>query len=130
MVVAPSTNALRRQQLALSELEELAKRIGALRKGVLQAEGLSPGLSVQASLPRVTAYHRSVLLTAGAASFFLGSGTNTQRRLQALGQVLAFCRQAGMLEDCQGVATLLLYRYTGALPGHRYTEAITTVLAL
>lgn len=48
----------------------------ALRKGVLQAEGLSPGLSVQASLPRVTAYHSpNALLTAGAASFFSGSGT-------------------------------------------------------
>lgn len=28
-----------------------------------------------------------------------------------------------MLEDCQGIATLLLKSCTGALPGHRHTEA-------
>lgn len=46
------------------------------------------------------------------------------RRLQALGQ------GTGRLEDWQTTATLLLYRYPGALPGHRRTEGITAVQAL
>lgn len=62
-------------QLCLS-VRNRPREQAALRKGVPQAEGLSPGLSEQASLPRVTADRGpGALPTAGAASFFSGSGT-------------------------------------------------------
>lgn len=101
----------------------------ALRKGVLQAEGLSPGLSVQASLPCVT----RPKCTADSWGCFLllrVRDKRIRRRLQAPGQVFAFHRQAGMPEDCPSTATVLLNGCMGALPGHRHTEAITRVPAL
>lgn len=132
MVVAPSTNALRRQQPALSEREELAKRTGGAQEGRAPGGGFVPwavctGITSPChSIPRPKC-------TADSWSCFLllrVRHKSTQRRLQALGQVSAFHRQAGMLEDCQGVATLLLNRRMGALPGHRHTEAITRAPAL
>lgn len=69
----------------LLRAEELTREQAVLRKGVLQAESLSPGLSVQAALPQVTACHgRHALQTAKAASFFPGSRTRRVGDLQAL----------------------------------------------
>lgn len=87
---------------------------------MLQAEGLSPGLSLQASLPRVT---RPKCAADSWGCFLLWvRDKRTRRRLQAPGQVFAFHRQAGMLEDCQGTATVLLHGGTGTerpSPGYR-----------
>lgn len=127
MVVAPSTNALRRQQPALSEREELAKRADVLTgRACSRLRDCPLGCQYRhhfpVSLPKCTAHSWGCFLLLRVRD------RSTQRRLQALGQLLVFCRQAGPLEDCQGRATLLLNSYMGALPGYRHTEAISTLM--